>query len=544
METRSVHPLWDALRSLPTGLPPSWSYLGAVAAVAGATAGMWLVRDQLNTLNIALVYLLVCQLFGLAAGPGPAAAAAILAFVAFDFFFIPPYLTLAVDGEHHVLALVAFLVVALITSQLMALVRKRTSEAVREERRTTLLYELSAALVRDVRLDAILDAIVERVVTIYGAASCRILLPDADGLPRVVARFPAATPTSIDRSNQAIAVWALEHRAPAGRRRTGRRIHEPRRPRGPRWPRGADELDVLYIPITTADRTIGVLEITGRPGGGAFRTEDETMLLTFADQAALAVDRVRLSEEAARAAALAQSDELKSALLAAVSHDLRTPLASIKAAATSLLDTSVRWGDEARAELLDAIDQETDRLSMMVGNLLDLSRIEGGALRPDKEWYDVAELVADVMQRLHSRTEHHVVRTEIEPTLPIALFDYVEIAQVLTNLIENAVKYTPPGTPITIRARAATDAGAPVIEITVEDRGPGIPFEHQSRLFEKFYRIEASQRTPGAGIGLAISKGFVEAHGGRIWVESAEGAGASFRFTLPVPPVAREGPPR
>lgn len=529
--------LW-ALSPAPGGY---WLYLGALAAVGVATAIMSPARDQLNTLTVALVYLLVCQLFGLVAGPGPAAAAALLAFLALNFFFVPPYFTLAVAGEQSLLALIAFLAVALITIQLMAVVRRRTDEAIREQRRASLLYELNAALVRDVRLDDILAAIVKRVVTVYGAVTGRILLPDVDEQPRVVARFPSSAPTTLDRTNQAVATWALEHRAPAGRRRAGRRIHQPSRPSGDRPLLPAEpELneagtDVLYIPIATAERVIGLLEVTGRPGGGRFRPEDETLLSTFADQAALALDRVQLSEEAARAAALAQSDELKSALLAAVSHDLRTPLASIKAAATSLMDTSVAWSDEARTELLDAIDQETDRLSLMVGNLLDLSRIEGGALRPDKEWYDVAELVADVTHRLAGRTEQHPVTTEIEPALPLALFDYVEIAQVLTNLIENAVKYTPPGTPITIQARATIEAGAPVIEIAVDDQGPGIPFPHQARLFEKFYRGDARRGTPGTGIGLAISKGLVEAHGGRIWVESAEGAGASFRFTLPLP---------
>lgn len=531
--------LW-ALSPAPGGY---WLYLGALAAVGVATAIMSPARDQLNTLTVALVYLLVCQLFGLVAGPGPAAVAAVLAFLALNFFFVPPYFTLNVAGEQSLVALVAFLAVALITSQLMAVVRRRTDEAIREQRRASLLYDLNAALVRDVRLDDILAAIVERVVTVYGAATGRILLPEVGEQPRVVARFPSSASTTLDRTNQAVATWALEHRAPAGRRRSGRRIHQPRRPGGGQPLLAADaqpeadrdEADVLYIPIATADRVIGLLEVTGRPGGGRFRPEDETLLSTFADQAALALDRVQLTEEAARAAALAQSDELKSALLAAVSHDLRTPLASIKAAATSLMDTSVRWSDEARTELLDAIDQETDRLSLMVGNLLDLSRIEGGALRPDKEWYDVAELVADVTHRLAGRTEQHPVTTEIAPDLPLALFDYVEIAQVVTNLIENAVKYTPPGTPIKIRARATTEAGGQVIELAVEDQGPGISFPHQARLFEKFYRADARRGTPGTGIGLAISKGLVEAHGGRIWVESAEGTGASFRFTLPLP---------
>ena len=273
-----------------------------------------------------------------------------------------------------------------------------------------------------------------------------------------------------------------------------------------------------------------MLGVVGKPGGGRFSSDDEQLLTTFANQAALALERTRLADEAARAAALAQSDELKSALLAAVSHDLRTPLAAIKASATSLLDDSVAWDATARREFLEAIDEETDRLSLMVGNLLDLSRIEGGALRPDREWYDLSELIGDVVRRMASRAGDHPITVAIEADLPLLYIDYVEIAQVLANLCENAIKYTPAGSPIAIEARRLGHE----IEITVRDRGPGIPAEAIGRVFEKFYRVNTRGGVPGSGIGLTISKGLVEAHGGRIWVESTPGEGTVFRFTLPI----------
>ena len=175
------------------------------------------------------------------------------------------------------------------------------------------------------------------------------------------------------------------------------------------------DADALYLPIMTKDRIAGVLEVTGRPGTGVFRAEDQQTLTTFVDQAALALERARLSAEAAQAAALTQSDELKSALLAAVSHDLRTPLASIKASATSLLDNSVEWDKETRQDFLEAIDEETDRLTLMVSNLLDLSRIEGGALRPQKDWYDIDELIVDVRARLAPRTRTHPLTITSNP---------------------------------------------------------------------------------------------------------------------------------
>jgi two-component system sensor histidine kinase KdpD len=328
-----------------------------------------------------------------------------------------------------------------------------------------------------------------------------------------------------------LAAWVVAHRTPVGRSGRGGRIVG----RNPVPPASAGDADALYLPLMTKDRIAGVLEVTGRPGVGVFRAEDQQTLTIFADQAALALERAQLSAEAAQAVALTQSDELKSALLAAVSHDLRTPLASIKASATSLLDNSVEWDAQTRQDFLEAIDEETDRLTLMVSNLLDLSRIEGGALRPQMDWYDIDELIVDVRARLAPRIKSHPLTITVESDLPLLRFDYVQIAQVLVNLIENAVKYTADGTPITVTAHQVPGA----IEISVHDDGPGIPREHQLRLFDTFYRAYAATAAPGAGLGLAISKGLVEAHGGRIWVESEPGKGTTFRFTLPLPPPLR-----
>jgi two-component system sensor histidine kinase KdpD len=523
-------------------------------------------RHLLGVLNVLLLYLILAFVLALTAGAGPAVLSAVLAFVAFDYFFIPPYHTFSVADRDHVLALFVYLGVAIVTAHLVARLRARTEEALREGRRTALLAELNAALIEDVTLDAILTRIAERVVTVYGAEGCRVLLPGPDGALRAAAYFPPTLGPQVDRTGLVLADWAMEHRQPIGRSQRGRRIVEATRggrrgterdergtedekhegraatflavQRGPSppsvplsSPSRPPRDDVLFLPIKTAQRVVGVLAVIGRPGTGPFRAEDERLLTTFVDQAALALERARLSEEAAQAAALAKSDELKSALLAAVSHDLRTPLASIKASATSLLDDSVTWDAATRRDLLTAIDEETDRLALMVSNLLDLSRIEGGALRPQKAWYDVDELIADVQARMATRAEGHSLTVTLEPNLPLLRFDYVEIAQVLVNLIENAITYTPLGTPITIGARRIDGA----VEITVHDEGPGIPLERQARIFEKFYRARVGTVPIGTGIGLAISKGLVEANGGQIGVESAPGAGTTFRFTLPLP---------
>src|SRR5215217_7881822 len=497
----------DALSSLREISIP-WLVVSLVA-VAALTGIMFPFRAQLGVLNVLLLYLLLTFFLALSGGLWAALLSAVLGFLAFDFFFIPPFHTLDVAAPDHVLALFVYLGVAVVTVHLVSGMRDRTEQALQEGRR-----------------------IAERIVTVYGAQGCRVLVRGEDEVLHTAAFFPRQIGPNVDRTGLSLAEWAVAHRIPAGRSDRGGRIVG-RNPVTPASPSGG--ADVLYLPVTTADRIAGVLEVTGRPGPGAFRAEDQQTLTTFVDQAALALERARMSQEAAQASALAQSDELKSALLAAVSHDLRTPLASIKASATSLLDDSVEWDRETRQDFLEAIDEETDRLTLMVSNLLDLSRIEGGALRPQKDWYDIDELIVDVRARLAPRSRTHPLTITVEPNLPLLRFDYVQIAQVLVNLIENAFKYTPDGTTIAVAAHQIPGA----IAISVHDDGPGIPREHQLRLFDKFYRANAATAAPGAGIGLAISKGLVEAHGGRIWVESEPGSGTTFRFTLPLPALAQ-----
>jgi two-component system sensor histidine kinase KdpD len=268
-------------------------------------------------------------------------------------------------------------------------------------------------------------------------------------------------------------------------------------------------------------------------------TKDEIRLLeAFADEAALAVDRDRLLEKASRVQALQQTDQLKSALLSAVSHDLRTPLASIKASVSSLLQDDVSWDEASRREFLSAIDEETDRLTRLVGNLLDLSRIEGGALRPEKDWYDIAELLETVVARMERTLGGHQLQLTVADDVGEVALDYVQISQVVTNLLENASHAAPAGTAIELIAERRGGE----VEIVVEDEGPGIPAEERQRIFDKFYRlVSAGQKGSGSGLGLAISKGFVEAHGGAIRAEAAPGGGARFVVTLPAP--AAPAPP-
>jgi len=506
-----------------------WRIALAAASVAALTLAMLPFREHLGVLNVLLLFLILSLLVGLLLGIRAAATGAILAFLAFDFLFIPPYNTLTVADSDHVLGLFVYLGVAMGSAMLMSRLRTQTDTAIREYRRTSLLYDLNRSLVRDVRLESLLRTIADHVVELYGSAGCRILIAD-NGELRVGATSPAGRPAAHDRQAMAMATHAIEHRVPAGLGTAGRRIRPPHGTVRMPIPERGRPGDALYVPIVAADRALGVLEVTGRPGGGRFTNEDERLLTSFADQVALAMERTRLTEEATRAAVLAESDRLKSAMLAAVSHDLRTPLAAIKASASAMLDTSVAWSPEDREDLLTAIEEETDRLALMVANFLDLSRIEGGALRPDRDWHDLRELVEDVVRQMRRRAGNRSIAIQLPDHLPLVYIDYVEISQVLVNLVGNAIAYSADGTAISIGA----EARGTVVEVSVRDEGDGIPETALPRIFDPFYRAGERGPVAGTGIGLAICKGLVEAHGGRIWAESPAGQGTTMRFTLPL----------
>jgi two-component system sensor histidine kinase KdpD len=267
------------------------------------------------------------------------------------------------------------------------------------------------------------------------------------------------------------------------------------------------------------------------PDSPPFGDADDRLLSALASQLGLAVERKALQHAATENEILKRTDELKSALINAVSHDLRTPLASIIASGASLRRSDVDWTKKERQELGAVVEEEALRLDRIVGNLLDLSRLEGGALKLEKDVYDLAALVDDVLSRLGARAARHTLGVDVPDDLPPVLLDYVAIDQVLSNLVENAAKHTPPGSEIEVSARARDGE----VQVTVADNGPGIPPEALPRLFEPFYRVDMPGRAAqGTGLGLTVAKGLVEAHGGRIWAENRPEGGARFVFTLPL----------
>ena len=264
---------------------------------------------------------------------------------------------------------------------------------------------------------------------------------------------------------------------------------------------------------------------------------EERLLNTFASQGVLALERVRLSQAASRARLLEESDRFKSSLLSSVSHELRTPLATIKAAVTSLRSETVAWDTEARVDLLAAVEEETDHLNQLVGNLLNMSRIESGSLKPDRSWNSLDDIVSSAVDRMHQQTENHKVEVDVSPDLPLVPVDYFQIEQVFINLISNSTKYSPEGTVISIHANRAIEN---VLQVVVSNQGPHVAPEDLERIFDRFHRVTAADRVTGAGLGLSICKGIIEAHGGHIWAENLE-RGFAFNFTLPL---SWEGFPR
>jgi two-component system sensor histidine kinase KdpD len=288
---------------------------------------------------------------------------------------------------------------------------------------------------------------------------------------------------------------------------------------------------VHLVPVRADDRRVGALLLAAAPDSAPFDEAADRLLSAVAAQLGLAIERARLRREANQAEVLRRTDELRRALLNAVSHDLRTPLASIMASAGSLQQDDVVWTHEERQDFAHAIVDQAERLNRIVGNLLDLSRIEGGSLRPDKGWYDVAALVDEVLGRLRPVTAAHSVLVRVPEGLPAVSLDYVEIDQVISNLVENATRYAPTGSEIAVSAQRANGE----VRVAVEDRGPGVPASSVQHLFDPFYRVaDGTPRPAGLGLGLAVAKGLVEAHGGRIWVENRPGGGARFTFSLPL----------
>jgi two-component system sensor histidine kinase KdpD len=506
----------------------------ALSGVAAVTVLIQLIESRLEAHSLSILYLIVVLAVASRFGHWPAVVASIAAFLTFNWFFVEPRYTFVASEPDGWVMLVVFLLTAIITGELAAGQRRRADVSEEREREARVLYDTARSLggprferalqeaadqlrnELDLRAIAI-DVSAANDAAFRAAAGDGMLLPPSESLGRGTFRVLGEPPRSTDASAPSRARWVRAVPAAGAPTATGR---------------AASQLHI--VPISYGDRRVGSLLLVPGEGRARFSEVENHLLSTVAAQLAQGIERARLREEANDAEVLRRTDELKTSLLNTISHDLRTPLASIIASAGSLRQRDIGWSEEQVQEFAADIEEEARRLNRIVGNLLDLSRIEAGSLRPDKQWHDLAALIDDVLGRLRSSLAGHSVVVAVPEDLPPVLIDYVQIDEVLSNLVENAAKYTPPGTEIRIAAGPVDGT----VAVHVADGGPGFTTAELPRLFEAFYRGDARGGRTGTGLGLAVARGLVEAHGGRIWAENRAGGGGLVGFTLP----SAEGP--
>jgi two-component system sensor histidine kinase KdpD len=503
-------------------------YGTSLVLVLFVTLVVALVRTVSGASNASIIYLLAVLAAAVLFGSRPAIVAAIASFFAYNFFFIEPLYRFTVSDEEEWLSLGLLLVTGIVTGQLAANLGDRAREAERREREAVILYDV-VRLMAEPELQRALTSVAERL-RIELELSVVTIAFGGDGAIR--AQADAGEPESLALARDALARTdrlLVKGAVPTGatRGQTGRWI----KVMPPTRRSVFDSERTRRIPIVLQGQETGALILVARSGAPPFNREEDRILSVVASQLGLTFERLRLQRDANEAEVLRRTDELRTALVNAVSHDLRTPLASIIASAGSLSQDDITWTEEERREFIAAIEQEALRLNRLVANLLDLSRIESGSLKPEKGWYDLGSLVEEALGRLGDLAQHHTVTALIPKDLPPLEFDYVEIDQALSNIVENALRHTPDGT--TVSVAIIEEDGQ--VRVEVADTGPGISPDALPRLFDPFFRVPAGAfRHSGSGLGLSVAKGFVEAHGGQIWAENLPAGGAKFTFTLPV----------
>lgn len=455
-------------------------YVLALCLTALLASGFHAVRGFLDTTIVALLLLMPVGISTAVWGLGPGIASALFAFLSVNYLFIQPYYTLAVHRPGDLLILLVFLIVAVVMSQLLGRAQAGMRAATAREQETTRLYELSTALAGLQDRDQIVHMLAEQMRIAFSPQLLEIHLIEPD-----------------------ISFHIPEHGTP------------PSRPPD------------LEVPMQGVRGMLGEVRFwhTKLPSSPT----EKTMVKTYAGQGALVLERAALSQAEGKARLLEESDRFKSSLLSAVSHDLRTPLATIKAIASSLRSGQISWDSPARVDLVAAIDEETDHLNLLVGNLLDMSRIESGALRPDRKWNSLSEVLDSALARIRGLTTGHSILVDIPEDLPAVPVDFIQLGQVFINLISNSLKFAPPDTPVRVHAHLRDET---TMLIQVSNQGPPIPTQDLQRIFDRFYRKTGADGVAGIGLGLSICKGIVDAHGGSIWAENLPD-GLAFNFTIP-----------
>jgi two-component system, OmpR family, sensor histidine kinase KdpD len=488
--------------------PAPWpGYVKALGMVVLASLLCEPVHRYLAPTNLVMIYLLAVVVSASKLGRRPAVLTAFVSVLAFDFFFVPPRYTFAVTDTQYFITFIALFTVGVVISTLVSLSRER-AESIRErEEQTASLYYLSRDLAAATDLTAILSALVRNVEENLGA-EVAVLMPEGESLELRAGSEGLA----LEAKEHAVADWAFRNRSPAGR--------------------GTETLvsaGHLYLPLQTSGDILGVLGVRLREESNYGSPLHRRLLQAFATQAAFAIERVLLVEQAEQAQILQARETLERALLNSISHDLRTPLVSITGALGALRDKGSTFEESTLADLVDVAWEEADRLNRFVGNLLDMTRLESGALKLKPTPSDLQDVIGCAMAALEPQLAKRRVEVHVQPELPLVNVDMVLMTQVLVNLLDNALKYSPRDTLIEVET-GITDGSA---ILSVADRGPGVPAADLDRIFDKFYRVPVPEGAGGTGLGLSICRGIVQAHGGKISAENREGGGLRVTVTLP-----------
>ncbi|WP_244438859.1 sensor histidine kinase [Paraburkholderia dilworthii] len=519
----------DALSAARERRSPPRAYGFALAICAGITALSSQLSNRIDLTNLVMLYLLGVIFAAAKLGRGPGVLLSFASVAAFDFFFVPPRLSLSVSDTQYLLTFFGMLLTSLVISHLTSSLRREARVARRREQRTGAMYAMARELAAALTTEQIVDIGSRHVSEVFGARVA-ILLPDsADRVKQKIEDPDAAITLEGELLDTDVGQWVYDHQKPAGH--------------------GTDTLPAaaaLYLPLKAPMRTRGVLAVVLRDEHELDVPEQQRMLDAFAAQIALALERVHYVDIARDALVNMESERLRNSLLSAISHDLRTPLTTIVGFSSMLAQSRASQGEVQRdGELVDAIHEEALRMTGIVTNLLDMARLQAGSLQLNRQWTLLEETVGAALRACRRVLTGHPVQVNLAADLPLLHLDAVLMERLFSNLFENAAKYTSPGTPLTIGAQRCETNGEPFVRVTVDDNGPGLPAGMETRVFEKFTRGEKESAKPGVGLGLAICRAIVEAHGGsigalnRVSAESVESAGgridgARFWFMLPV----------
>ena len=515
-----VYVMSDQAGPLDKGIPlawrphdPWWRYGLAGLIVAFTSLICVPVHFIIAPTNLVMLYLLAVIFSAFFLGRGPSLLASLLSVLAFDFFFIDPRLSLSVYDTQYLLTFLGLFGTGLVISNLTAQVRSQVEAAQNREARTAALYALSSELTTSANLDMVMQTVLHHLGQTFDRKAV-ILLPGKNGLEISA----ASCEMELSSPEQDAAAWAFQTARPAGR--------------------GTDtfpETLLRWQPLRAAHQVVGALGVETSDPQQMLSLEQRQLLEAYSSLAALAIERASLADQASRNLLLQEAEKLQSALLNSISHDLRTPLASVTGVLSSLHEAEVEGGrvvmDHAtRLELIATGWEEAERLNRLVGNLLDMTRLEAGAIHLNLQDSDMEDVIGVALMRLRARLAEYTICTEIPDSRPMTQMDSTLIEQVLVNLLDNAAKYSPRGSQIDVGFERASN----YLNTWVADRGAGVPEEDLNRIFDKFYRAQRPDGVSGTGLGLSICKGMVEAHGGSIQAVNRQGGGTRITFSLPV----------